>query len=400
MKTRSFRSDRSDSLDSVEPRAIAELSAAALVGNYHAIREQVAEHSILPMVKADAYGHGAAWAARELLGLPGLNGFGVATLEEGATLRSELGLRARKTRIVVFSGSTGFHGGWNEGVGQFCEQNGLTPVLGSDECWHAFWRQGWASRLPYELEFNTGMNRMGITPGLSAQIARTLRDEDGALHPGGVFTHLASAESPDSKLTRQQRERFAQIRADFASACPSTHFHIANSAAIWNQKVLGLGDGFTDLVRPGISLYGVPPWDDAPARGLSPVMTLKARVLTRYRLKAGESVGYGGTYVASAPTEIATLGAGYADGLVRSLKGKGGEAGGYAWVDGRRERFVGIVSMDLAAVTCSERTQPGDWVEWMGPRIDPWKQARAAGTVPYELLTSVSALPRVKRIYV
>ncbi len=403
-----------------EPRVVAELSASALVNNFRVIADLAPEHSVLPMIKANAYGHGAVWAARQLLQEPKLEGLGVSTLPEGKELRKELGAKARNVRIVVFSGALGYSQGFSDEVGQYCEKYELTPVISSDDSWNAFRRGGWAERIPYELEFNTGMNRLGISASLAGRIATELAKLDAGAHPQGVMTHFAAAEAPESKLTQTQIERFIAIRKEFTSRCPSTRFHLANSAAIWNRKNYGL-DGISDLVRPGISLYGVPPWAGAPLRGLSPVMTLRSRVLARYDLKAGESVGYGGTFVAgqSAPpaqssadvggdargakhresvVRVATVAAGYADGLLRSLKGTGGNTGGFAWVQGRPERFVGIVSMDLSAVTCSSATKPGDWVEWMGPNVDAWAQARAAGTVPYELLTSVSA--RVQRNYV
>lgn len=403
-----------------EPRVVAELSASALVNNFRVIADLAPEHTVLPMIKANAYGHGAVWAARQMLMEPRLEGFGVATLPEGKELRKALGAKAQNIRIVIFSGALGYPQGFSEEAGQYCEKYGLTPVIASDDSWHAFLRGGWAERVPYELEFNTGMNRLGISASLSGRVAADLAKLDGSAHPQGVMTHFASAEAPESKLTQTQIERFIAIRKDFASKCPATRYHVANSAAIWNRKNYGL-DGFSDLVRPGLSLYGVPPWAGAPARGLIPVMTLRSRVLARYDLKAGESVGYGGTFIAgqSAPpaqssadvggdarsaksresvVRVATVAAGYADGLLRALKGTGGNTGGFAWLQGRPERFVGIVSMDLSAVTCSSSAKPGDWVEWMGPNVDAWAQARAAGTVPYELLTSVSA--RVQRNYV
>lgn len=375
-------------------RAVAELSASALRGNYRAILAQVPGHELIPMIKANAYGHGAVWAARELVGLEKLNALGVATLEEGEEIRRELGAKAQSIPIVVFSGAVG----WSDEVGQFCEHHGLIPVLASDESWKSFSGSHWYRRIPYELEFNTGMNRLGISSALARPIAEYVAKLSAGERPRGVLSHFAMSESKAAKLTGEQRDRFVQIRSEFQARSPETRFHLANSGAIWLADHYGL-QGLTDIARPGISLYGVPPWAGAPMRGLRPVMTLKGRILTRYRLKAGEGVGYGSTYVAPKDgIEIATISAGYGDGLIRSLKGTGGDSGGLAWVSGRLERFVGIVSMDLSAVTCSRETQVGDWVEWMGANIDPWTQAQTAGTVPYELLTSVS--PRVQRTYV
>lgn len=397
MKTRSSRNSRNQDHDSNEPidtRVRARFDIDALQGNYRAIHELAGGQGVLPMVKANAYGHGVGWAARALVGLPGLAGFGVATLEEGAELRRELTLRNRKTRIVVFSGA----GPWSEEKGQFCEDNGLTPVLATEDDWNRFFKQGWPERIPYELKFNTGMNRLGMPVSIARQVASRLKDKPAEWHPQGVLTHLAMGEQPRNRVSQQQRERFAAVRTEFASICPAAQFHLANSSAIWARKEWGL-DGFTDLVRPGLSLYGVPPWEGAPERGIRPVMTLEAQVIATHRLKAGDAVGYGATYVVSGnePVYVAVLGAGYADGLSRSLRGTGGNTGGHAWLGGRAERFVGIVSMDMSAISATASVKAGDWAQILGPNVDPWAQAQAIGTIPYELLTSVSR--RVQRSY-
>lgn len=372
------------------PRAELELDSRALLGNYAAIRALVPEQAILPMVKADGYGHGMEWVARQLHAQPDLYGFGVATLEEGAELRSALGMRARRTRIIVFSGCAP----WTEAKGQFCEQHGLTPVVAGDADWHAFARGGWPGRIPYELKFNTGMNRLGMSPGLARTIARALQGKPAEAHPHGIFTHFAMSETPDSRLCQQQLERFIAIKSELAGAFPAAQFHLANSGGIWNAKRFGL-KGLTDVVRPGLALYGIAPWADAPARGLEPVMTFRAAVVAVHALKPGESIGYGATYTApkSEPVFAATLSAGYADGIPRALGNQG-----YAWSQGRSSRFLGMVSMDLCAVGAFANTRVGERVELLGPHVDPWAQARAAGTIPYELLTSWSA--RVQRSYV
>jgi alanine racemase len=376
--------------DPTPSRAVAELSSAALLGNYRAIQEQVRGKAMIPMIKANAYGHGADWAARHLSTMPGLYGLGVATLEEGAQVRQAITLRKRKLPVIVFSGTVG----WKEEFGQYCEEQGLTPVIASEADWHAFHKQGWHERIPYELEFNTGMNRLGIPTGFATPLARTLAKLPPDAQPMGIMSHLAMSEDPDAPVSRRQLEQFRWLRSELASAVPAAQFHLANSGAIWNSKRFAI-DELTDVVRPGLSLYGVPPWQGAPIRGLQPVMTLKARVLMVQRLKAGDSIGYGATFTVSAkdePVYAAILGAGYADGVHRRLSN-----GGHAWHEGRATRFLGIVSMDLAAVECTAKTQAGEWVEIHGPHVDVWAQARSAQTIPYELLTSVSA--RVERIY-
>ena len=367
------------------PRTLAQFSAGALLANYEAIRAQVPCQSMLPMIKANAYGHGAGWAARTLATMPGLYGFGVATLEEGEEVRKALGARGRRTRIVVLSGTAL----WTEEKGRFCEKHGLTATVSNEEDWVRFLRGRWHERIAYEIKFNTGMNRLGIPVNYARLIARALRNAPPEAHPSGILSHLATADKPEEKLARGQLESFKAVRSQLEPVCPGAHFHLANSSAIWNAKLWGL-ERLTDVVRPGISLYGVPPYPGAPARGLHPVLTLKSQIVDRRALKPGETIGYGGSYRARESTEVAILAIGYADGLKRGSTG-------HVLIGGRKYPFVGIVSMDLSAVVCPKSARPGDWAQILGPGIDPWEQARAAGTIPYEFLTSVAQ--RVERTY-
>lgn len=376
--------------EQISPRALLELDARALTNNYKAIQALVPEQAIMPMVKAGAYGHGVEWVAGLLTGFNNLYGFGVATLEEGAELRQKLGVRNRRIKIVVVSGATP----WTDEKGHFCEQYGLTPVIASDADWPVFVRGGWPGKLPYEIKFNTGMNRLGLSPGMARSVVRNLQGKSVETHPEGICSHLAMSELPESRLSQSQLERFIALKSELAGAFPSAQFHLANSGGIWNAKRWNL-KGLTDIVRPGLALYGIPPWADAPTRGLVPVMTYQASVVAVHQLKSGDSIGYGATFTAkgSEPVYAAVLGAGYADGVKRALSNQG-----YAWLGGRSTRFLGMVSMDLCAVGAFASTCVGDRVELLGPHVDPWAQSRAAATIPYELLTSLSV--RVQRKYV
>lgn len=388
---------RPDQFQGAPARIIARLSRQALLGNFAALREMVADHEVLPMVKADAYGHGMSWVARTLAEEAGLYGFGVATLAEGAELREALAEKRRRVPVVVFSGACP----WSRERGEFCERHGLTPAIADDADWEAFLKQGWPSRISYELKFNTGMNRLGLSASLAPKIARAIGELPDTAKPTGVFTHLAIAESATHKLTQQQLERFVQIRGAFAPAGSAIRFHLANSAGAWNHKELGLAH-LTDVIRPGLSLYGIPPWSGAPVRGIEPVMSLEAAVLHLLRVRPGETVGYGARYRVpttgpdAKPQTVAILGAGYADGVNRQLSGTEDRPGGYVWLGGQEQRMLGTVSMDLCAVSCAPDTRRGERAQLFGPRVDPWAQSRAAGTIPYELLTSIGA--RVRKI--
>jgi alanine racemase len=373
----------------MESRVTAAMSTEALVGNYKAILEQVPEQLILPMIKADAYGHGADQVAHRLIREPSLYAFGVATLEEGADLRRALDAKKTRARIIVFSGTTPF----TLEKGQFCEKYHLTPVLTREEDWTVFYRESFQQRVSYEIKFNTGMNRLGMNPGFASQLVKQLRNRPVVEHPTGILSHLAMAEDAKEKLTLNQFAAFREIRGELSTAFPKAHFHIANSSGIWNQKQFGL-EGLTDVVRPGLSLYGIPPWPGAPARGLRSVMSLQAPVIAVRQLKTGDRVGYGGTFKFDNRAEfsgnIAILGAGYADGVKRALSNQG-----HVFLNGKFESVIGIVSMDLCAVSCVPKTKVGDWAEIVGPSVEPWSYAKEAGTIPYEILTGVSS--RVER---
>jgi alanine racemase len=379
-------------------RAEAVISAKALRENFKVIQEQVGDQAILPMIKADAYGHGAVYAARALVQARNLYGFGVASLDEAREIREALGAKGRKIRVMALSGAAN----WSEEKGQYCERFGITPTIVSDEDWRRFFKGKWPERLKYHLKFNTGMNRLGMSAGLVGQLLAQLEEKPGEWRPEGVATHMAVAEDPAHPLTKKQLEVFRGITGAVKGAWTDTLFHLANSGSIWNAREFKL-EGWTDVVRPGISLYGVPPWPGAPARGLMPAMELRYQVAARRQVKPGESIGYGAHFrvgsrekgSAPAPVEVAILSAGYADGLHRMNSGIG-ESGGRVLLGGKRRRFLGVVSMDLSAIECDASTAVGDWARIFGEGLDPWTQAKAAGTIPYEVLTSISR--RVRRV--
>jgi alanine racemase len=324
-----------------------------------------------------------------------LYGLGVASLEEGQELREQVGELGRKRLpIIVFSGAAP----WSDEKGLFCERYQLTPILTNEEDFRKFIAQGWAKRVPYELKFNTGMNRLGLAFESIQRVRKVLGELPAEERPQGILSHLAVAEEPDHNLTLKQVERFQVLRTELHSITPASQFHLGNSAAIWNARALRLAE-LTDIVRPGLALYGVTPWSGAPARGIAPVLRYTAEVIQLHTLKPGEVMGYGAHYrvppQAQQGVRVAVLNCGYADGLPRLLRGQGAQPGGFTWLGGREARFLGVISMDLCAVECSESVRVGDRAEILGPQVDAWSQARVAQTIPYELYTSIS--PRVRR---
>jgi alanine racemase len=367
-------------------RLEAKLDSRALLNNYKVIRNLSGKMSMLPMVKAEAYGHGLEFAAKVLKNAPGLVGFGVATLEEGISLRNQI----KNKRIIVFSGAAS----WSNETGNICRKHDLTPVLVSLSDWKKFHRDEWFKKISYELKFNTGMNRLGIPMSELHTIVQDLRRLKTEHRPTGILSHLAEGEDPRSSLSKKQFQNFQELRRVIKSRFPSVQVHLGNSAAIWNSKSWKLKD-ISDYVRPGLSLYGARPWAEARENGLKPVMHLRAKILQVHHLKKGDRVGYGGSYIAKGRESVATLGVGYADGIHRML----GHRGDVVW-KGKRFPILGRVSMDLLACRIDRNARPQDWVTLLGPGIDPWQQADAAGTLPYELFTSVTfSKQRIKRIY-
>jgi alanine racemase len=244
------------------------------------------------------------------------------------------------------------------------------------------------------------MNRLGIPLQHLQEVRRDLAAlSSRGIHPAGIFSHLAMAEDPSAPLSVRQLRAFRALHAELRPIVPdSTDFHLGNSAALWRAADWGLGH-LTTRARPGLSLYGIAPRELKERRhlrqGLRPVMELLAPVVAVQQLKSRDQVGYGGRFVAPRPMKIAILGMGYADGLPRLWGQKG--SGAVARIGSRDCEWLGTVSMDLSAVRAPSGVRVGGQARILGEGIDAWKQADAAGTIPYELLTSLSA--RVQRIY-
>ena len=345
--------------------ALLEIDVDAIVDNWRLLCERHCGGEVAAVVKADAYGLGAAEIAPQLL-RAGCRVFFVATLDEGVALRPLL----PEATIAVLNGLA------HRATDEYVAHN-LLPVLGSlaeVAAWTGVARKV-GRRLPAILQLDTGMARLG----LAAQEIAILQ-QDPALLRGielrAVMTHLVSAECPDDPLNAEQLRRFAAGCARLPAAPRS----IANSSGIF----LG-SDWLSDLARPGAALYGINPTPGHP-NPMRTVVRLRGRVLRVRELNLGESVGYNAAWRAIRPTRIATVGVGYADGWHRSLSNRGA-----ACFDGKRLPLVGRVSMDLTTydITDGPEIGPGAFLELMGPAIPPDEVAQAAGTNGYEVLTSL-----------
>jgi alanine racemase len=351
-------------------RAWVDVDLAALVANAQTIA-MVSGSRLLPMVKANGYGLGAVEVAGALESLDPW-GYGVACPEEGAALRAS-GI----ARPILLASPL---------VPQWiddCLKHDLRPSIGDAsvlEAWIA------RTRRPFHLEIDTGMSRAGVRwddrPGLS-RLRALLEIADGW---EGAFTHFHTAES-DADATRRQWDRLQEVLRGLPRRPPLVH--AANSAAALQGKSYA-----GDLVRPGIFLYGGAVGASVPR----PVAALRGRVLSIRSIAAGDTVGYGATWRAVKATTVATVSVGYADGFPRAAPGADGvQRAREIELNGRLVPLLGRVTMDMCMAAAENSPALGDVATVFGGLATLDRQAEAAGTISYELLTRLG--PRVARCY-
>ncbi|MBI1239712.1 MAG: alanine racemase [Alphaproteobacteria bacterium] len=363
-------SDRTTSLGAAQgPRLAIDLDAIA--ANWRTFRTIAPAARVAPVVKADAYGLGAVPVTRRLLA-EGADCFFVATLGEGLSLQRALGAQLRKASLYVLNGPM-------PGEAAAMAEAGLKPVLNSLEQW-ADWKRV-SGGAPCALHIDTGMNRLGLGPGaLDALCAAG--DPFAGVAVDLIVSHLACGDEADAAMNGEQLQRFTAA----LDRLPQTPASLAASAG----ALLGSSYHF-DLVRPGIGLYGG--LEGSPfrvaARLLAPIVQVR-------RVDKGMTVGYGATYRLGGTRRLATVAAGYADGVMRSSS-----KGGRAAVEGVAVPLAGRVSMDLVTIDVTElpeaATQPGRLVEFFGDTIALNEAAASAGTIHYEILTRIGT--RVARTY-
>jgi len=349
----------------------------ALVANWRDLSERSRPAKCAAVVKADAYGLGVEHVVPVLM-KAGCETFFVALPEEGVAVRRI----APKADIFILNG---VHA---QSAATMVEAS-LIPVLSSIEqieLWARFCRERWL-HAPCAIGVDTGMNRLGLT----VEEALAFRARNIAEHlvsPVLVMSHLACGDAPDHPLNKQQRESFQRVAAVFDDIDSS----LANSAGIF------LGDDFLfDVTRPGIALYGgrASGTGENPVR---PVVSLHARIAQVRQVPKGETVSYGATQTLARDSRIATVSVGYADGYPRAGSGAGvplreavtdGQSG---FIDGRHVPLVGRITMDLTlfdVTDVDEESLAEGWIELIGPNIPLDEAAQVAGTIGYELLTSL-----------
>lgn len=362
-----------------------EVDLGSLRTNAERLRAMVEPARLLPMIKADAYGLGAAVVAGALRGIDPY-GYGVATANEGASLRAA----GFTERIVVFSPSS-------DADPTVLIEDRLEPVAMSMDSLRRFAgaaRAGGAV-LPVHLELDTGIGRAGLpweeAERWSAEVATVLHE--GCLKLESTFSHFHSADGDDA-ASRQQLSRFETAIAALRTAgvAPGV-LHMANSAAALADASYHL-----DLIRPGLYLFG---GGYGLARGGLPpaesVARVRARVLEVRDVRAGATVSYGATFVTERPSRLATVGIGYADGLPHGASNRGS-----ALINAARVPIRGAVCMDITVVdvTGMDDVDAGDVATLLGrdgeDEITLAELAEADGTIEYEVLTGFGkGLPRV-----
>jgi alanine racemase len=360
-----------------------EVDLDQIADNYRLIAQHVAPAQVMPILKANAYGHGLVAVARQLeqIGAPYL---GVAYLEEGLRLRQH----GVTMPVLVMGGIVGSQ------LPRFIESS-LTITASSvdklaaiEDC--AAWL---GRRARVHLKIDTGMERIGVhwysaEPLLTAALGAKHVDVEG------IFTHLANADEPDLRHARLQLERFAEVLRFYERhSLPMPLRHAANSGAI-----LQLAESHFDMVRPGVLSYGVSPAIQLPLTlAVKPALRWITRVVFFKVVKQGNPVSYGSTWAPAQNTRVVTLPVGYGDGYLRAMSGQA-----EVLLGGRRLPVVGRICMDQIMVDIGQGSAwNGDEVVLLGTQdgqtIRVEDLARWAGTIPHEILTNINT--RVPRVY-
>jgi len=353
------------------------INLGALEHNFNEVARRAPGKKILAVVKAQAYGHGAAVVSRRLLGL--------ALVEEGMELR-----RAGIDAPILVMGSL------FPKQAEALVASRLTPVVYTMDTARALAHaaQKLNTVVSVHVKIDTGMGRIGIASEEALEFIKNLRGLPG-IDVHGLMTHFADADLRDKEFASKQMDRFdVLVRSLLESGIAVPLIHAANSAAVIDyQRAL-----FT-MVRPGVMLYGYNPLDAGAAPAdLLPVLSLVTRIAFLKKVAVGVPISYGRTFVTRRESLIATLPIGYADGFSRGLSNKG-----EALVMGRRVPVVGRVCMDMCMVDVTEvpGVAEGDDVVLIGSqgggRITADDIAVKTGTIPYEVLCGISS--RVPRIY-
>jgi alanine racemase len=355
--------------------------------NIEGIRKAVgAQRKILIAVKANGYGHGAVEVSRMAERI-GVDWLGVSTVPEGIEIR-KAGIR-----LPILKFSPAFPEEMDAAV-QYglaltvCERSNIDAL--EAVC------RAWELKTAVHLKVDTGMGRIGISPEEAPALAAYIENNCPHLHLQGVFTHFPVSDEADPVYTQGQTARFKAV-VDAVQAALGRKVelvHASNSGA-----VLGHPPAWFDMVRPGIMIYGFYPDEGTPRTiELRPGLSFLTRISFLKKVRAGASIGYGRTWIAPEDTWIATIPAGYADGLNRLFSNRG-----RVLVNGRSYPIVGRVCMDQSMLNLGPETDAriGDEVVLIGKsgneEITCYEWAQKLGTITYEVTCQINS--RVERVY-
>lgn len=351
-------------------QALLTIDLDALVANFRAIAARAAPAQCAAVVKADAYGIGLVPAA-QALSTAGCASFFVAHVAEAVRLRAALG--DAPAQIYCLNGVSD-----DPAEIQILLSAQAFPVIGSMFEWAA-----WVKHAPGHaaaLHVDTGMNRLGM----SAQEAKAIADTPEAACVTLVLSHFASSEERDNPMNAAQIAAFEAVRQLFSNARAS----LANSSGVFLPTA-----PHYDLVRAGYALYGGNPTPGAP-NPMQRVVSVHAPIIQVRDVEAGAMVGYNSTWRAPSRRRLATIGIGYADGLLRSASGTQEKPAAQVYLGDIACPVVGRISMDLSVIDVTEAsleaTTPGAMVELLGGHISVDELAACANTIGYEILTSLS----------
>jgi alanine racemase len=362
-----------------EAGGILTVDLGAIEANWRALTRRALPAECAAVIKADGYGCGIEQVAAHLA-KAGCKTFFVADLTE-----------ARRARAVAPGPAIYVLKGLAPGTASSYAEIEARPVIGSLvelAEWDAFcsandWRGGAA------LHVDTGMNRLGISANEAAALAPRIRSENHGITL--LMSHLAYAEAPEHPLTQRQIALFREVRMLYRGI-PSS---LANSSGVFIGAT-----AHCDVVRPGVALYGVNP-TPGHSNPMRPVVELRARIVQLRLVPHGETVGYDAAWTAKRATRLAVAAIGYADGYLRAASSSDDVPGGEAVVAGKRCPLAGRISMDLVTVDITDlpdgAVRRGDFVTLIGDEITVDDLAMAAGTIGYEVLTSLGR--RYHRVY-
>ena len=377
-------------VNQIEKRSWIEINLNQLRDNYYIYKNSLKKDAdIMPVIKADAYGHGDVQVAR-VLSECGVSMLAVSNIDEAIGLR-EAGI---KGDILLLGYSSPIY------AKALCDYD-LTQAIVSEEYAEALTETG--CRVKCQFAIDTGMNRIGLDADDIENCEKSIRSFTEKLEITGIFTHLCVADTDDNECVRFTKEQISKFKAvaDNISDLHLPYIHCCNSAGGLNY----LSDapdfeGIGKIVRLGIILYGLKPdRSNKLPDGISPALTWKSSISMVKHVHAGETIGYGRSYKAEKETIIATVTTGYADGLNRQLSNKG-----FVLIKGQKAPIVGRICMDqtMVDVTHISGVKMGDKVIILGKsgniEYSADDMAEDLGTIGYEILCNISK--RVQRFYI